>query len=437
MQIEYINMFTKIKSPFLIAHITGLIILLMVNSCSKHVQKLTASNWVHHSIDSLLPGSSWGTSGFTLADFDLDGDLDITISRREISRGKVYWYENRQGSWARHDLGISDDNQLGAAATDINGDGYPDLVVARYWFENPKVLHQFPDSGWIRRTYAGGLPEENHDIAAFDFDMDGSEEILSYSQKAGEGTLRLYKTEDPENWLYRDIDDHVNQTVSDIPGNNGVHGGFAPGGIGDLDGDGFPDIVIPAGWYRNPGKSPEGTWKFIPWPFRMGIVPNLYGISGRSWVTDIDSDGDQDVVFVDCDVEGSKGYLFINDQNGTNFTRLPLPLPGTVTGSFHSLAAADFDRDGDTDIFTGEQEDPDKGMKQPSMKERGFFWENTGGKSKPVLIVRVIHTDNPGWHDVQIGDVDGDGDIDIVSKVWNKDGEHYHADYWENHSVIK
>jgi len=406
--------------------------LLIPGLTSVNSQKLTSSNWVHHSIDSLLPGSSWGTSGFTLADFDKDGDLDITISRREISNGKVFWYENNSGTWIRHDLGISDENQLGAAVSDINSDGYPDLVVGRYWFENPKVLHKYPDSFWIRRAYAGGLPHENHDIAAYDIDRDGKEEILCYSQDAGGGTLRLFKTDNPSDWSYCDISDSVNSTVSDIPGNNGIHGGFFPGGIGDLDGDNLADIVMPAGWFKNPGNIFGGGWIYKPWPFHEGIVPNLYGISGRSHVVDLDSDGDQDVVFVDCDVEGSKGYLFMNEGKGRSFKRVALPSPGEPTGSYHSLAVEDFDNDGDQDIFTGEQEDPSKGMKPAFLKPRGFFWENTGSSRNPSFKVRIIHTGNPGWHDVQVGDVDGDGDIDMVSKVWFKDGKYYHADYWEN-----
>lgn len=394
-------------------------------------QEFPFPSWKHHYIDSVLPGTEYGTAAFTMADFDGDGDPDITVSRREIDGGRVYWYENKGTSWIRHILGTADEAQLGAAASDINGDGYPDLVVARYWFRNPGVLRQTPDSAWTRHEYAGGLPAENHDMAFADFDRDGRQELLAYSQQAKKGTIRLFETAADAEWTYTDLSDSVNVSVSGRQGSNGIHGGLAPGGIGDLDGDGFPDVVMPAGWYRNPGIS-EGPWSLHPWPFLVGKIPNLYGVSMRSYVVDLDGDGDQDVVYTDCDNEGSEGYWIENIHRESKFERHSLPSPGEPSGSLHSLAVADFDGDGDFDIFSGEQEDPDPGMKPAGLQERGFFWVNTGTPGHPAFTVHVIQSGNPGWHDVIAGDVDGDGDIDLVSKVWNKDGKSYHVDFWEN-----
>ncbi len=34
--------------------------------------------------------------------------------------------------------------------------------------------------------------------------------------------------------------------------------------------------------------------------------------------------------------------------------------------------------------------------------------------------------------DAALGDVNKDGETDIIPKVWKKDGANYHADYWRN-----
>ena len=47
-------------------------------------------SWTHFSIDPILPGSSWGTGGAVLSDFDHDGDPDVALSRRDPK--EAYWY---------------------------------------------------------------------------------------------------------------------------------------------------------------------------------------------------------------------------------------------------------------------------------------------------------------------------------------------------------
>jgi hypothetical protein len=382
--------------------------------------------WTHFTIADPLPGSAWGTGGIPLADFDGDGDLDVVISRRETLM--ACWFERKDDkTWVRHEMGKAEGlkGTLGAAALDINNDGRLDVVLNQVWFENPGGLAENPDRPWPTHAFAGG----GHDIIAADLNGDRRLDIVTYR---GE----VVSWFDPSAALKR----------TDIGQGEQNHGGIAPRGAGDLDGDGDLDIVSPRYWFENPGQG-VGTWTRHEWPHLA--VPNAsYGTSMRAWIVDLNGDGRNDIVYSDCDTGQSHVYWIRNLGQGDRWERHQVPDPPTApgnvpgTGSFHSLGVADFDRDGDLDIFAGEQEDPDAymtaqgklPMKPRGLKERGVIWLSSGGE-QPTFTPVVIQVDNPGWHDVASGDVDGDGDVDMVSKVWNKDGPTYHADYWRNDSV--
>ena len=77
-----------------------------------------------------------------VADFDLDGDPDLTTCGSEID-GDVVWYENDgSAGFVRHDVG-AEQSSYDVRATDMDGDGDYDLLHAGHknkniiWYENP------------------------------------------------------------------------------------------------------------------------------------------------------------------------------------------------------------------------------------------------------------------------------------------------------------
>lgn len=403
-----------------------LLLLCALSMSQVFAQGQALPGWKHFSIDPVLPGSSWGTGGPALADYDGDGDLDVAISRRNTK--SAYWYERRNDSlWIQHLMGSGQtlEGTLGTTPIDIDHDGWIDVVYNGIWFRNPGLLADYPDVPWPSyQIKAGG-----HDAATADINGDGVMDILVYDGNK----LAWYNTSNA-------LREHI------ISSGHHDHGGNAPRGFGDLDGDGDTDVVIPGFWYANPGDG-NGEWTEYLWPFEE-VERASYGRSIRAWVVDLDQDGQQDIVYSHCDTGWGHVYWVKNMGRGVAWKLIQLPDPPTRrgdvkgTGSFHSLGVADFNQDGYPDIFAGEQEDPDTymedegllAMKPRDLLERGVIWYNNGA-SVPQFTPLVIQLDNPGWHDAQLGDVDGDGDMDMVSKVWNADGPSYHLDFWRNELI--
>jgi len=375
--------------------------------------------WTHFTIEHALPGVAWGTGGIGLADFDGDGHLEVVLSRRETQTAYRFCRLD-DATWIRYDLGTSPclANTLGAAVLDIDGDGWLDIAFSHVWFKNPGTLAQAPDTPWEAFPYDGG----GHDVVAADINGNGRLDLVTYDGKelawfdTAHGMLKTTITADRHD-----------------------HGGIAPNGVADLNGNGRPDIVLPGTWFENPGPG-GGAWKSHAWP-HVGVTKASYGTSARTWVVDLNGDGQNDIVYSDCDTGYGHVYWVENLGRGDDWVLHPLPDPpgDPRTGSFHSLIVADFDGDGRLEIFAGEQEDADTymmadgllPMKPAGLRERGVIWVQA--HSQPLHFEPVVIAEGrPGWHDTVAGDINGNGALDLINKVWHADGSNYHVDYWRN-----
>jgi hypothetical protein len=326
----------------------------------------------------------------SLVDLDQDGDLDWLAGKS----GDMLWFEYvSPNRWIEHTLGNGAKTDVGGCAFDIDGDGWIDQVAGDSWYRNTGD----PRRDIFPRYETGAI--SCHDNIAADINGDGRLDLLACSNDRGQEIIAWYEI--PENprqrWMFHCI-------------GTGIHGGVDPAGVGDLDGDGDNDVVRGNVWYENVdggGLEWERHSDLTP---RGGSRSDRFGLALKTWVIDLDADGDNDIVEAEADCKDGRVFWFENGGQGKDWTYHGIS-PEHTGQDFHSLALADFDNDGDIDVFSG-------GGPLSDSIHRCFIWENTGeGDSLPTWEQHLL-TSGIRCHEAKAADVDGDGDIDICTKPW-------------------
>lgn len=340
---------------------------------------------------------SHDTQALALADFDLDGDLDLVQGATSgspvyqfdsIGRGiepRLLWNDGtgtfRDG--ARTDLPATFATAPTgyAALADMNGDDVPDLVIGG---STNAVLCN--DGAANFATTPQTFPASGLRPKLGDLDGDGDVDCVLFSSNSvwtlandGSGTLSAW------HGPYVTTDN-----IADVE-------------IGDLDGDGTSDLFVAlvgpsTGPFGPPTPLPDAVWlgqgngAFTPatgW-FTTPTAPTDIALG------DLDGDGDLDAL----------DAFYVQRNQGGSFTH------GAIqAGAFGipTLALGDIDDDGDLDGIVGTR---------CSLCGGGFDdgWnvvllnDSTGS----FTAQQWQPTNYQGTYSVQIGDLDGDGDDDVL-----------------------
>jgi len=348
---------------------------------------------------------SWGVAA---ADINRDGVLDLVAGpyyylgpdytkRREIFEASTYSPSTQYAGLSWLDF-----------AYDFTGDGWPDVVTAGAG--RPTTLYVNPRGEARRWDKFVVIPQSNTEISLLkDIDGDGRPDLV-----LGIGGVLSWASPDPANPTGQWIVHHISG-----PNGVGAHGL----GVGDINGDGLPDVVTATGWYEQPPKgSAQETWTFHP--------ETLGGRGGAEMaVYDVNGDGLNDVVTaLDAHGFGLAWFEQKRGQDGTiSFVQHMIMddfwtrnAGGVTFTELHGATLGDVDGDGIPDFIVGKRywshedsyTDPD-----PYGPPVLYWYRTVRNKNAPggaEFVPELIHNRSGAGSQVLAKDLNGDGALDIA-----------------------
>jgi hypothetical protein len=339
----------------------------------------------------IVNDSGW-CYGCAWADYNGDDfqDLFVVNNNPNQSKNNFLYLNNGDGTFTRVlDGPVVEDggSSYGCTWGDFDNNGFPDLFVANY-DENNFLYANHGDSTFTK-------------IAQGRIVSDGGRSTGSaWADYDNDGWLDLYVcNRDQANFLYHNNGDGTFTRITtgaiatDVANSSGC-------AWGDYDNDGRLDLIVanvqsPNCLYHNDGN---GTFtKTTVGP----VVTDTSFCNGASW-GDMDNDGDMDLMVATGILGMYNDLLYRNNGDGT-FTKITdSPVVNDATWSGGS-AWADFDADGDLDLFVGGYDGHNR------------LYENDGFGSFTSIDTGVVVTDGNYIMGVGWADYDNDGDLDLFT----------------------
>ena len=396
------------------------------------------------SYESNTYGGRLGWSVASAGDVNGDGYSDVAVGMPRAGPGTLFVFHGSPTglplapSWTYNSTEPFSDQTLGrcvASAGDVNGDGYADLVAGDLAFDGGEI-----DEGRVLVFHgsASGLPstpswsaESNEAGArigisvsgAGDVNGDGYADIIAGAHFADgsivdEGAAFVYlgsPTGLRPTWSWRATGGQANSLF-----------GWAVSGVGDVNGDGFGDVMVGARAWSNGEASEGGAWLYLGSPSGPSPTANWAAEADQanaffgemiSTAGDVNADGYADAAVVasaydNGQVDEGRVFVYYGSPGG-----LPAAASWTYEhngpggGMTDAATAGDVNADGYGDFIVGAR------MAGGEYGAAFFFLGSpTGLPASPTLPSWNLNQDdsNFGTSVAGAGDVNGDGFGDVI-----------------------
>jgi len=375
----------------------------------------TIENWTAESNQgSALFGHSVSTAG----DVNGDGYSDVIIGAPyldsgQADEGRVFVYLGSATGLSTIPHWMVESNQANAhfgnnvsTAGDVNGDGFSDVIVGARYYDNGHVdegrANVYLGSATGLSTIPNWTAESNQASANFgwcvatagDVNGDGFSDVI--------GGARLYdngQTNEGKAYLYLGSSSGLSiiENWTAEPNVSDSEFGTSVSTAGDVNGDGYSDVIVGAPWLDN-GQTNEGrTYVYLGSSVGLSEVPNwtaesnqasaLFGFS-VSIAGDVNGDGYSDVIvgapYLD-NGQGDEGkvFIYLGSSTGLSLSENWTTESNQVSAQFGCSvsSAGDVNGDGASDVIVGSLY-YDNGQ---SNEGRAFVYYGNGAGGKALV----------------------------------------------------